>query len=107
MTSYKAGGLMQGVPQVNAWLIQVSTILVCRSSSACHLYKSIGPDGQQHHKDGVEKQERAFERMRMASQDEILTILSRRKTADQTHEINKYIKSIKMPRRATQAEANK
>eukprot|EP00957_Ditylum_brightwellii_P007160 543808-Ditylum_brightwellii.AAC.1 len=33
-------------------------------------------------------------------------ILSRRKTADQTYEIKKYIMSFKTPRRATQAEAN-
>eukprot|EP00957_Ditylum_brightwellii_P163389 12440232-Ditylum_brightwellii.AAC.1 len=77
-----------------------------KSSSACHLYKSIGPDVQQHYKDGVENQERAFERTKMASQDEILKNLSRRKTADQIHEINKYTMSLIMPRRANQAEAN-
>eukprot|EP00957_Ditylum_brightwellii_P006581 499051-Ditylum_brightwellii.AAC.1 len=63
--------------------------MLCRSSSACHLYKSIGPDGPQHCKDGVKKQEQAFEKKKMASQDRLFTISSRRKTADQTHEINK------------------
>eukprot|EP00957_Ditylum_brightwellii_P137371 10473126-Ditylum_brightwellii.AAC.1 len=42
-----------------------------KSSSALQLYKSIRPDGQQHHENGVKKQERAFERMKMASQDKI------------------------------------
>eukprot|EP00957_Ditylum_brightwellii_P128011 9762794-Ditylum_brightwellii.AAC.1 len=45
--SIGANGLTQGVPQ------------------------SIGPDGQQHHKNGVNKQERAFERMKMAPQEDI------------------------------------
>eukprot|EP00957_Ditylum_brightwellii_P130641 9965876-Ditylum_brightwellii.AAC.1 len=55
--SDRAGGSTQGVPQV--------------SLSARHLCKSIGPAGQQHHRNGVKKQERAFERMKMASQDKI------------------------------------
>eukprot|EP00957_Ditylum_brightwellii_P054165 4102465-Ditylum_brightwellii.AAC.1 len=42
-----------------------------KSSSIRHLYKSIGPDGQQHHEDGVEKQEQAFKRMKMVVQDKI------------------------------------
>eukprot|EP00957_Ditylum_brightwellii_P198644 15139944-Ditylum_brightwellii.AAC.1 len=45
-----------------------------KSSSTCHLNKSIGPDGQQHHKDGVERQDCAFERTKMALQDKILKI---------------------------------
>eukprot|EP00957_Ditylum_brightwellii_P102829 7836359-Ditylum_brightwellii.AAC.1 len=81
--SYKTGGLMQGMPQ------------------------SIGPDGQQHHVDDAKKQERAFEITKMVVQDKILKLLSRRKTADQTHEINKYTTSLIKLRRATQAETNK